>query len=111
MPPNYLYKFEKINKQTLRNLKNAKIYFNTPASFNDPFDFLLLEASVMLGDDDYIEILKCYMKEKDIHIEIKTISDIPNQIYNGFKKSLKKNNISGSMKLVAHVFLRIKTKF
>jgi hypothetical protein len=97
MIPKYLYKFEKINEQTLRNLKNAQLFFNTPSSFNDPFDCSVLEASVILNHSDYIDIFKHYLNEHgiDLKTEIKDISDIPekyrNQIYNGIQQILKQN--------------------
>ena len=79
MIPKFLYKFEKINEQTLRNLKNAQLYFNTPSSFNDPFDCSVLEASVILNDSDYIDIFKNYVNKHSIdhQSEVKEISDIP----------------------------------
>ncbi|MCD4741850.1 MAG: DUF2971 domain-containing protein [Desulfobacteraceae bacterium] len=95
MVPIYLYKFEKISEQALRNLKNAQIFFNTPSSFNDPFDCSVLEASVVLEPEDYISIFKHYINEKGIVLDcdIRNISDIPekykNQIFTGLQQSLK----------------------
>lgn len=92
--PNYLYKYEKINEQTLRRLKNAQIFFNTPSSFNDPFDCSVLEASVLLKPDDYTYFCKRFLKEKgiDSDADIK-VSDIPekciNQINNVIQKKLE----------------------
>ena len=95
MIPRYLYKFEKINEQTLRNLKNAQLFFNTPSSFNDPFDCSILETSVILDNSDYVDIFNHYFNEHDIILksEIKDISDIPEkykkQIYSGIQNTLK----------------------
>lgn len=95
MLPKHLYKFEKLNVQTLRNLKNAQIYFNTPASFNDPFDCSVLEASVILGDNEVIELFKRYLKanNKLVDFEINSIKDIPqeyiDQIHEASEKNLK----------------------
>ncbi len=79
MVPQRLYKFQKLNEQTLRNLKNAKIYFNTPASFNDPFDCSALNVSAMLTDNHVVEIYKRYLRDKGILInhEINSIKDVP----------------------------------
>ncbi len=62
MLPKHLYKFEKINVQTLRNLKNAQIYFSTPASFNDPFDCSVFEASAVLTDNVVVELFNRYLQ-------------------------------------------------
>jgi hypothetical protein len=95
MLPKRLYKFERINVQTLRNLKNAQVYFNTPASFNDPFDCSVLEASVILGDNEVVEIYKRFLKGKNklANIEINSVKDIPkdeiDRIHEAFEKNLK----------------------
>jgi len=95
MLPKHLYKFEKLNVQTLRNLKNAQIYFNTPASFNDPFDCSVLEASIILSDSDVVELFKRYLRDNNILVdyEINSIKDIPrknvDQIHAAFEKNLK----------------------
>ena len=82
MLPKYLYKFEKLNVQTLRNLKNAQIYFNTPASFNDPFDCSALDVSAMLTDDKVVETYKWHLKNNNIQVdsEINSIKDVPQKI-------------------------------
>jgi hypothetical protein len=36
--PGTLYKYEQVNLQTLRNLKNQTIYLGAPRNFNDPYD-------------------------------------------------------------------------
>lgn len=95
MLPKRLYKFERINVQTLRNLKNAQVYFNTPASFNDPFDCSVLEASVILGDNEVVEIYKRFLKGKNklANIEINSVKDIPkdeiDRIHEAFEENLK----------------------
>jgi hypothetical protein len=95
MPPKYLYKFEKLDVQTLRNLKNAQVYFSTPASFNDPFDCSVLEASIILRDNDVVELFKRYLKAKGkrADFEINSTKDIPeedvDQIHLTLEKKLK----------------------
>jgi len=92
MLPQYLYKFEKLNVQTLRNLKNAQIYFNTPASFNDPFDCAALDVPAMLTDASVVDIFKRYLRENNIRVdfEINSIKDVPqnyvDQIYKTFEE-------------------------
>jgi DUF2971 family protein len=92
MPPKHLYKFEKLNVQTLRNLKNAQIYFNTPASFNDPFDCSALNTSAILTDNNVVEIFKRYLRDNNIRVdfEINSIKDVPqkniDQIHEAFEK-------------------------
>ena len=96
MVPKFLYKFEKINVQVLRNLKNAQLFFNTPSSFNDPFDCAVIEASVMLKESDYINIFNMKLKE-DYHLsgaKISRFSDIPQNfranLLKGIQNALKK---------------------
>jgi hypothetical protein len=95
MLPKCLYKYEKLNVQTLRNLKNAKIYFNTPASFNDPFDCSVLETSILLTDSDIVEIFKRYLLDNSIRVdfEISSKKNVPqkniDQIYMAFEKKLR----------------------
>lgn len=43
MIPQYLFKYTPINKLTIENLINNQLYFNNPASFNDPFDCSIFE--------------------------------------------------------------------
>lgn len=37
-PPSRLYKYERLDAQTLRNLKAQVLYFGSPRGFNDPYD-------------------------------------------------------------------------
>jgi len=97
MPPKYLYKFEKLNVQTLRNMKNAQIYFNTPASFNDPFDCSALDVSAILTDSNVVEIFKRYLQDNNTRVdfEINSIIDVPrkdiDQIHEAFEKMFREN--------------------
>jgi len=103
MLPKRLYKFQRLSEQTLRNLKNAQIYFNTPASFNDPFDCSVLEASAVLNDKNVIEIFERYINENNIILdfEIKSSDDIPDkyikQIRNGISNAFKKGSSGESV--------------
>ena len=40
MPPKKLYKYQSFNELSLKNLKDQKIYFNSPLNFNDPYESL-----------------------------------------------------------------------
>jgi hypothetical protein len=39
--PEFVYKYQAINKRSRDNLANAEIYFNAPQKFNDPFELIL----------------------------------------------------------------------
>ncbi len=60
--PKVLYKYETINEYSLRNLKNASLYFNAPVSFNDPFDCSLLKESISYKPEDIVRLFNEYIK-------------------------------------------------
>ena len=93
MLPKYLYKFEKINVQTLQNLRNAQIYFIHLQALNDPFDCSVLEASVILGNNEIVEIYKRYLKveNKLVNHEINSIKDISQEDINQIHTTSEKN--------------------
>jgi hypothetical protein len=62
MTLNYLYKYESINILSLRNLKNAQIFFNAPINFNDPFE---VSGSISTNKTQYKKILSHYQKNAD----------------------------------------------
>lgn len=61
--PLSLFKYESINEYSLRNLKNAQIFFNTPASFNDPYDCSINEAHFSYEDKDFVKLFNFYQKQ------------------------------------------------
>lgn len=95
MVPEHLYKFQKLNEQTLRNLKNDILYFSVPASFNDPFDCSALNLNAMFTDNTVIEIFRRYLHDKNIQadFQINSIKDVPqkdvDQIYQASEKLFK----------------------
>ena len=44
--PNKIYKYQTFNKLSLSNLRECKIYFNTPSKFNDPFDCTMATSHI-----------------------------------------------------------------
>lgn len=74
-----LYKYESINEYSLRNLKNAQIFFNAPSSFNDPFDCSLNEASFTCEEKDFAELYN-YMQKKGVFGNVcpaNNVSELP----------------------------------
>ena len=49
-----------VNKYSLRNLKNAQIYFNAPISFNDPFNCSIVKESVSYSNEDIVKLFNHY---------------------------------------------------
>lgn len=70
-----LYKYESINEYSLRNLKNAQIFFNAPSSFNDPFDCSLNEASFICEDGDFVELYN-YMRNKGVLGDVEPVNNV-----------------------------------
>lgn len=62
-PPPRLYKYESFTPQSLENLKNQKIYFASPAGFNDPYDCAVF-PSVKEPTDAEVERLRTYLLGK-----------------------------------------------
>lgn len=77
--PRVLYKYESINEYSLRNLKNATLFFNAPASFNDPFDCSLSEASFVFDDNDRVMLFNYLLSIGKLGniAPIRNISEIP----------------------------------
>lgn len=85
--PDSLFKFETINEYSLRNLKNARIYFNSPSAFNDPFDSSIQETVFTLSNDDLVEIHNHYVKEEKVGGEIaKSYEKLPS----GFREQVER---------------------
>jgi len=61
--PDRLYKFVAINEYSLRNLKNAQLYFNSPSSFNDPFDCSKSAINYSYSDDDLPCLYNLFISE------------------------------------------------
>lgn len=94
LPP-VIYKYEPYNTYSLRNLKNAQIYFNRPIDFNDPFECSFYSAY------DENDILKLYNKWISNKLEFPgapppppglsrtfdSIEDVPNEFKNSISKT------------------------
>lgn len=77
-----IYKFQTFDQYSLRNLKNAQIYFNRPVDFNDPFDCAIGRESVSHTKQDLLSLLNSYIKEGRFPglFEYKDISEVPPQV-------------------------------
>lgn len=77
--PASLFKYESINEYSLRNLKNAQLFFNTPASFNDPFDCAINETYYAYGDEDIVKLFNTFQEQGRFgdHPSVKTCDEIP----------------------------------
>jgi hypothetical protein len=56
--PATLYRYERINLQTLRNLKNQVIYLGAPRNFNDPYDCAISAPLTDLTDQGLLRLLE-----------------------------------------------------
>jgi hypothetical protein len=56
--PATLYRYEQVNLQTLRNLKNQTIYVGAPRNFNDPYDCAIGALLSDLTDQGLERLLK-----------------------------------------------------
>jgi len=94
--PKVLYKFEAINEYSLRNLKNASLYFNKPSSFNDPFDCSIMNNSVVLSDGDFVRIFNHMLDTNEIFgfSRASSKNDLPvgfeKQVTDGLKRAIEK---------------------
>lgn len=61
--PERIYKFQALDQYSLRNLKNAQIYFNSPADFNDPFDCAVGKEAVSHTKQELLGLLNSFVKE------------------------------------------------
>jgi len=56
--PATLYRYEQVNLQTLRNLKNQVIYLGAPRNFNDPYDCAIGAPLTDLSDQGLERLLE-----------------------------------------------------
>lgn len=88
--PKILYKYEPISEYSLRNLKNASLFFNAPISFNDPFDCSLLSESLEYGDEYVVNLYNNNIDLGNIHAEsVDNIASIPYLFKSQVDNSLK----------------------
>jgi hypothetical protein len=74
--PLRVYKYEPITVQTLRNLKDQKIFFGSPRRFNDPYD-CALRATVVPPTDEELE---------QIREKLSLSPDLPKELLSSFQK-------------------------
>lgn len=93
--PKSLFKYESVNTYSLGNLKNAKIYFNRPIDFNDPFDCSVIKESINYTDADVLVMYNQYIKDKNLSKkQISSYSEIPQHFITAIKSSI--NTVSNS---------------
>lgn len=64
--PTKLYKYERIDAETLRNLKAQSIYFGSPRGFNDPYD-CAIAPNVRKPTNEEAEIVRAlYLKDEKL---------------------------------------------
>ena len=61
--PERIFKFQAFDQYSLRNLKNAQIYFNSPVDFNDPFDCAITNESAFHSKRDLLEFWNSVVEE------------------------------------------------
>lgn len=85
-----LYKFEAINEYSLRNLKNAQIFFNAPISFNDPFDCSMVESSFSYKDSDVVDLYNNFQANGLMgdRPQVKDYDEIPQEFVDQFKAGI-----------------------
>lgn len=79
--PQVLFKYEAINEFSLRNLKNASLFFKAPKDFNDPYDCSLCEASFVFDDNDRVNLFNHFIQSGMLGnvALINSINEIPVQ--------------------------------
>jgi hypothetical protein len=88
--PDKLYKYEPFNEYSIKNLKNASLYFRPPKEFNDPFDCALLEESLSYSEEDLVALYNKRSKEEALNIPpIISKDQIPSVSIDKVKKVLK----------------------
>lgn len=83
MKPKCIYKFQSFNQDSLRNLKNAQIYFSRPIDFNDPFDCAVTKEAVSHTKNDLLELINSFIREGQLKHkeEYRNIADVPHEIF------------------------------
>lgn len=89
--PEHIYKFQTFDQYSLRNLKNAQIYFNRPVDFNDPFDCAVAKESVFHTKRDLLGLLNSYIREGKLpgRSEYENICDVPPEIFEAISRNVE----------------------
>lgn len=93
IPPAKLYKYSPFTAQNLENLKNQQIYFNSPKSFNDPYDCSVIPAIKIPSDDD-VECLKAQFLRD-------TIGNLHHKFLNATRETLREMIVRSAQKTAA----------
>jgi hypothetical protein len=65
-PPEHLYKYAPFSSQSLKNLKDQVLYFNSPAGFNDPYDCALPATITELSDEEVEKVRHFHLAKSDL---------------------------------------------
>lgn len=69
--PGRLYKYEPFSAQSLENLKNQVLYFNSPLRFNDPYDCALFPSIAEPTDSEVERIRSHYLAKPDLEVKVR----------------------------------------
>ncbi len=88
--PERIYKFQTFDQYSLRNLKNAQVYFNRPVDFNDPFDCAISKESVSHTKQDLLGLLNSYIKNGKFPglSEFKNTHDVPSNLLEEIERGI-----------------------
>lgn len=70
--PATLYKYESFSAQSIENLKNQVIYFESPSRFNDPYDCALFPSINAPTDAEVEQIRSYYLAKPDLDENTRT---------------------------------------
>jgi hypothetical protein len=89
--PERIYKFQALDQYSLRNLKNAQIYFNSPADFNDPFDCAVGKEAVSHTKQELLGLLNSFVKEGRLPglSEFKDIREVSPKVWDMVERSIR----------------------
>ncbi len=89
-PPIRLYKYQKFNNYSIKNLKNTKIYFNRPIDFNDPFDITASMENIEYTNSDVVEYYNKSIDEGKLgnSRRVTKYSEIPETIINQIESAI-----------------------
>lgn len=83
LPPSRLFKYLNIDRYSIHNLKNLKVYFNNSSFLNDPFDFLLDEIKLEVTIEDIINLYNDSIDESSLgNPHVNNFSEIPQDFKN-----------------------------
>jgi hypothetical protein len=69
--PARLYKYESFSAQSIENLKNQVLYFNSPLRFNDPYDCAVFPSIAEPNDSEVEEIRAHYLAINDLEPKVR----------------------------------------